>query len=495
MTAKSELSSLEASGLIKLAALEPDIEYLFRHALVQDAAYSSLTKQDRRELHAKAAEVLLSLYPQRERELGAVIGMHLEQAGDTAGAARHFADAGEHALERFANQEAVAFFERAYRHLPSDARDPDTIGMRLRAAIGAAKSGWTFPEAGALLDRLQEAIGAADGIVPPGPLADALFWAIFLRQTRGETDASSPDLRRMRERLDRIGEELGDPVALAPARALSGIFLASTGQPRAGAEMLEQALSVLQERGDAYSAGLLANVLSSTYARLGDFPAAERVLATSRRLSQTGDAIARLDSTIAGATIAFERGEAVDSASVASACAAEAEELGAVACSIFSNLTVGEANLELDQPSAARPALERMHELSAVANMAFTRTLARSWLTSVAARMGEPPADAEWETALRSARDMGDTYQEATIHRQRALGLAGGPDPDWPAILRDLDRAAALFESIETRPALVRTLRDRARALDALGRAEDAVAARTRAAEMARAIGMSDLQE
>src|SRR2546423_463481 len=47
MTTKSELVTLEASGLIQIATVQPELEYLFRHALVQDAAYSSLLKQDR----------------------------------------------------------------------------------------------------------------------------------------------------------------------------------------------------------------------------------------------------------------------------------------------------------------------------------------------------------------------------------------------------------------------------------------------------------------
>ena len=51
MTTRTELNTLEQSGLVQVAALEPELEYLFRHALVQDAAYSSLLKQDRRALH------------------------------------------------------------------------------------------------------------------------------------------------------------------------------------------------------------------------------------------------------------------------------------------------------------------------------------------------------------------------------------------------------------------------------------------------------------
>jgi len=60
MTTRAELGILEASGLVQVAAMVPELEYLFRHALVQDAAYSSLLKQDRRALHRLAAEKVLN---------------------------------------------------------------------------------------------------------------------------------------------------------------------------------------------------------------------------------------------------------------------------------------------------------------------------------------------------------------------------------------------------------------------------------------------------
>src|SRR5204863_9529363 len=82
MTTITGLVTLERSGLIQVAAVQPELEYLFRHALVQDAAYSSLLKQDRRALHKLAAESVLQVYPDRRRELAGVIAMHFELAGD-----------------------------------------------------------------------------------------------------------------------------------------------------------------------------------------------------------------------------------------------------------------------------------------------------------------------------------------------------------------------------------------------------------------------------
>src|SRR5206468_10884142 len=110
MTTKTDLVTLEGSGLIQVAAVQPELEYLFRHALVQDAAYSSLLKQDRRALHELAAESLLTVYPDRQRELAAVIAMPFDHAGDVARAAEQYAIAREHAPDRVAQREAVNFF-------------------------------------------------------------------------------------------------------------------------------------------------------------------------------------------------------------------------------------------------------------------------------------------------------------------------------------------------------------------------------------------------
>ncbi|MDP9266577.1 MAG: hypothetical protein M3O91_10740, partial [Chloroflexota bacterium] len=179
MTVQAELVTLEASGLVAIAALQPELEYLFRHALVQDAAYGSLLKQDRRTLHRAAAETLLALYPERKSELAAVIAMHFEKAGDAPRASEHLVLAGEHALERFAHREAVAFFNRA-----SALADESQRELRLRAAVGSAKAGWTYNEPGADIERLERALAGADRMERQH-LADAYFWVAFLRRQRG----------------------------------------------------------------------------------------------------------------------------------------------------------------------------------------------------------------------------------------------------------------------------------------------------------------------
>ena len=59
----TQIETLEAKGLIRVASHRPELEYLFRHWLVQDAAYGSLLKQERRDLHRQVGEALETLYP------------------------------------------------------------------------------------------------------------------------------------------------------------------------------------------------------------------------------------------------------------------------------------------------------------------------------------------------------------------------------------------------------------------------------------------------
>src|ERR1041385_2925736 len=106
MTTDVQLETLEAKGLIRLAAVRPELEYLFRHALVQDAAYGSLLKQERRDLHGRVGEALEELFPDRREELAPVLAMHFEQAGERDRAIDYYVEAAEHALSQNAIQES-----------------------------------------------------------------------------------------------------------------------------------------------------------------------------------------------------------------------------------------------------------------------------------------------------------------------------------------------------------------------------------------------------
>ena len=155
-----QLDTLEAKGLIRLAALRPELEYLFRHALVQDAAYGSLLKQERRELHGRVGEALEELYPERRGELAPVLAMHFEQAGDVERAIDYLVEGAQHALQQNAIHESFNGFDRAAA-LAADqaanepmsvtgpnAQEPDEVARRRRRLVeivlGRASAGSSF---------------------------------------------------------------------------------------------------------------------------------------------------------------------------------------------------------------------------------------------------------------------------------------------------------------------------------------------------------------
>jgi serine phosphatase RsbU (regulator of sigma subunit) len=113
MSIMGQLGSLEAAGLVRVAQVEPDLEYLFRHSLVQDAVYTSLLENDRVRLHLMVGETIEKLYPDRLDEFADTLARHFQNAGVDDKAHTYFYKAGKAALQSYANQEAEIQFRRA----------------------------------------------------------------------------------------------------------------------------------------------------------------------------------------------------------------------------------------------------------------------------------------------------------------------------------------------------------------------------------------------
>ncbi len=115
MSLASQISILESTGLIDLIGIQPEIEYFFRHALIQEAAYVSLLKAERSELHRTTGEVLEELYPNRREELAARLADHFRQAGDREKALKYYLEAAGHTTRLYANAEAIQSYTHAIK--------------------------------------------------------------------------------------------------------------------------------------------------------------------------------------------------------------------------------------------------------------------------------------------------------------------------------------------------------------------------------------------
>lgn len=107
------LSLLEHSQLIRAAQLLPELEYIFKHGLVQETTYESLLKQDRRRLHRFVAESLERAYRGQLNELAPRLAEHWEEAGEAKRAFEYAIQAGANAARVYANVEARMAYDRA----------------------------------------------------------------------------------------------------------------------------------------------------------------------------------------------------------------------------------------------------------------------------------------------------------------------------------------------------------------------------------------------
>lgn len=134
MALLNQLNTLESVGLIRLALVQPELEYLFRHALVQDAAYGSLLRSDRKQLHLATCQAFEKLYPDQTDDLAATLAYHYEKAENSERAAYYFRRAGDLARSQYANVEAIAFYQAAAK-LVSQASEQSEQGRSVLAQL------------------------------------------------------------------------------------------------------------------------------------------------------------------------------------------------------------------------------------------------------------------------------------------------------------------------------------------------------------------------
>jgi hypothetical protein len=244
------LENLVDAELLYARGSPPEATYLFKHALVQDAAYRSLLKSRRRVLHDRVAKELVKRFADVAETRPELIAHHYTEAGDAESAAAAWQKAGERALQYGAMGEAVSHFGRGLAVLGAlaESRQRDEQEFQLQRQLGQAlviTKGYSSPEAAAanararaLEEKLPDAGESALILVSlciaklssEGPLAarpgadDALLAAervgfhrglVWAHLAQGSTRYHGGDLVGAREHLARA-IALCDEAAVAP---------------------------------------------------------------------------------------------------------------------------------------------------------------------------------------------------------------------------------------------------------------------------------------
>jgi hypothetical protein len=118
------LAQLAAPELKFVRGEPPDSTYVFKHAPVQDAAYATLVRCKRQQLHGRTAGALENGFPETVETQPELLAHHLIQAGLTERAINYLRKAGQRTIERSANAEAVRHLTTAIELLQSRSEGP-----------------------------------------------------------------------------------------------------------------------------------------------------------------------------------------------------------------------------------------------------------------------------------------------------------------------------------------------------------------------------------
>ena len=216
--------------------------YTFKHALVQDVAYGSLLKSTRRTLHQLAAQSLQNRFPERVETQPELIAHHLTEAGESGAAVDYWLKAGQRAVARSGNQEAIQHLEKGLLLLktvsPSGERARDELDL-LRSLYSpvVALQGYNsdeIPRMCAKIRALCELTGESEG----------LRQAVYEQVVHNAVSGRYEDAKQSAEELVQLADESKDAESLLQGHRTLGWLTLLLGElPRAAAH-LEKAVEL-----------------------------------------------------------------------------------------------------------------------------------------------------------------------------------------------------------------------------------------------------------
>jgi len=114
---KSQLLNLQGLEFISEKQLFPELEYIFKHAFIQEVAYKSLLHKRRKELHERIGRAIEEIYPERIEEYYELLAYHYGHSANTDKAVEYLDRANQKAIKLNALEDAMAYFDEAMKLL------------------------------------------------------------------------------------------------------------------------------------------------------------------------------------------------------------------------------------------------------------------------------------------------------------------------------------------------------------------------------------------
>jgi predicted ATPase len=265
-TLQRGLHQLVEAEFLYQRGIPPQATYLFKHALIQEAAYQSLLRSTRQQYHQHIAQVVEGHFPELCATQPELLAHHYTEAGLSAQAIPYWQRAGQRALERSANLEAVAHLTKGLELLatlpdtPQRAQQELAMQTTLGPALMAIK-GFAAPEVLHAYARARELCQQA-GETPQLFQVLRGLWYFYLIRSELRT------ARELGEHLLTLAQQVGDPVLRVEAHYALGLTLNYLGEFAAAQSHLEQGIALYdpqQHQIHAFRYGQDAGVACRAY--------------------------------------------------------------------------------------------------------------------------------------------------------------------------------------------------------------------------------------
>jgi predicted ATPase len=252
---QSALDRLVQSGLLFRQGEPPHANYLFKHALVQDAAYGTLLRESRRALHARIAEALERQFAEVAESQPELLARHCTEAGLIEKAAGLWGKAGERSLERAALIEAIDQLTGAIEQIATLPATPALRGEQIKLQVALTNAlmhvkGYAAPETKTAAERARLVIEQAEtlGEPPEDPLV--VFSVPYIALTTNLWKFNGDLLRKAAAQFLVLAETRGMTGPLLIAHRSMGLSLLLTGDMLNALAHQKRALSLYDPSAD-----------------------------------------------------------------------------------------------------------------------------------------------------------------------------------------------------------------------------------------------------
>ena len=246
---QSALDRLIEAGLLFSQGVPPHATYLFKHALVQDAAYGTLLREPRRALHARIADTLESQFAEIAESQPELLARHCTEAGLIEKAAGLWGKAGQRSLDRSALVEAATQLTRALDQIatlpptPALRREQIKLQVALITPLIHVK-GYAAPETKMAAEQAHLLIEQAESLGEPPEDPLLLFSVLYGLWVVNYVAFNGDVVRELAAQFLALAEKQGATVPLLIGHRVMGISLADTGDIAEGRAHFDQAIAL-----------------------------------------------------------------------------------------------------------------------------------------------------------------------------------------------------------------------------------------------------------